>query len=362
MSYLVVPATLPANRTEVTESWLIETLSLHPRFADDPIESVTINPMGEGLGQLSSLLLADVSCASSTIQLVIKLHVDVPEMHQSAMTYGHYDSEVNFYNFLADKIPLRTPEIYAAQIDRESERVLIIMESFDGWHSPNQINGASLKEVTIATESLCDLTAAFWNIPLQNEFPWVRTLQSSAYDSLPNDYNALTDATLDRLDLLPEGSAAAMRMIGANYGVLKGMLSTGHQALAHWDYRVENLFYGPCDEFAVIDWQFMMMTNPATDLAYLLSTNIDTKLRRESESELMDRFLDGLARQGVRDYNRIDLEKDFRVALLGISGIVVIGGGIFDVTNKRSHALFNAIGSRMFQTIEDWDALAMLPR
>ena len=75
----------------------------------------------------------------------------------------------------------------------------------------------------------------------------------------------------------------------------------------------------------------------------------------------MDRYLDGLSRHGVTGYGRADLEHDFRKALLGISAIAVIGGGSFDDSNARSHALFSAVASRMFQAIEDWDAVEVLP-
>ena len=223
------------------------------------------------------------------------------------------------------------------------------------------MDGASLKEVIIATQNLSGLTATFWDAPLIERQPWVRNYQSPAYQSLPDHYNGLIDVVLDRLGDLPQSSGAAMRAISSNYRSMMEILSSGHQALAHWDYRVENLFFGPNDEFAVIDWQLMMMTNPATDFAYLLSTNINTTLRRDSEDELMDLYLEGLREHGVKGYSRSDLEIDFRKALLGISAIPVVGGGSFDITNARSQTLFNAIGSRMFQTIEDWDALAMIP-
>ncbi len=58
---------------------------------------------------------------------------------------------------------------------------------------------------------------------------------------------------------------------------------------------------------------------------------------------------------------RNDLERDLRKALLGVSCIPIIGGANFDLDNERSHALSEAIFSRMFQAIEDWEALKLLP-
>ena len=363
LSTLVEPAQLPADRSEVTERWLVSALASHPSFSADPIESASLQPLGDGSGQLSTLILADLGLHSgATRQLVVKLHANVPDMHELALRYEHYDSEVNFYRQMADAVPLRTPEIYAARIDRDTERVLLIMESFADWHLPDQIEGATLEEVTIATEQLAGLTATFWNAPVRERFPWLRTLKSKAYESLASDYVDNTKEAMERLHgALPRGAASAAHAIGASYPAVMEELCVGNQALSHWDYRVENLFYGPNGEFAVIDWQLMMFTNPATDLAYLLSSNIDVELRRRSEDELMARFLEGLARHGVPNYGRNDLERDLRKALLGVSCIPIIGGANFDLDNERSHALSEAIFSRMFQAIEDWEALKLLP-
>jgi len=50
-----------------------------------------------------------------------------------------------------------------------------------------------------------------------------------------------------------------------------------------------------------------------------------------------------------------------RKALMGVSCIPIIAGANFDLENERSHALLEAAGGRMFQAIEDWDALKLLP-
>ncbi|MEJ2238881.1 MAG: hypothetical protein P8X82_11340 [Gemmatimonadales bacterium] len=138
MGILMHPPAYPANRSEASSEWLIETLNRHLAFAQDPLESATLHHMGDGVGQLSTLIRADLSRASGTpTQVVVKLHTAVPEMHAIALRYGHYESEVNFYRYLADEIPMRTPEVFVAGLEPDTGHVAIIMESFNGWHSPN---------------------------------------------------------------------------------------------------------------------------------------------------------------------------------------------------------------------------------
>ena len=238
---------LPVDRSEVTETWLAETLASHQSFSADPIRSVKLEYRGDGLGQLSTLVLADLICDSgSKYQVVIKLHADVPAMHELAMHYGHYESEINFYNHFSDQVPMRTPQVYVAEMDLETERVLLIMESFADWHSPNQVTGATLEEIITATDALAGLTAAFWNAPIRRQYPWIRNMQSDVFESYPSDYVNNTDEALVRLGTAWPGSAEqAARTIGGRCEHLVARLTEGIQAMSLWDYRVENFFYGP---------------------------------------------------------------------------------------------------------------------
>ena len=117
------------------------------------------------------------------------------------------------------------------------------MESFADWHSPDQIEGATLDELTIATEHLSGLTAAFWDKPVREDYPWLRNILSPAFKSLLDDHCNLMATALTRLgDSLPKSSEQAIHVIGSKYRPLMAKLSSGHQALSHWDYWVENLF------------------------------------------------------------------------------------------------------------------------
>jgi thiamine kinase-like enzyme len=244
----------------------------------------------------------------------------------------------------------------------DAERVTLIMESFADWHSPDQVAGATAEEVTTATETLAGLTATFWNKPIREQHPWIRNMHSEVFANMPSEYLDNIEGSMNHIgDALPANAEETARKIGDNFDGLMSHFTEGPQVLSHWDYRVENFFYGPDREFVVIDWQLMMTTRPGADLAYLLCTNIETELRREIESDLMDLYLEGLHRAGVENYSRNDLERDYRFAMLPVSSISIIGGASVDVTNLRSHALVKAMGRRLFQAIEDWDAVALLP-
>lgn len=361
---LVPPAGFPACREAVTPNWLRETLTDHPRFSLDPIRTVALTNLGDGLGQLSALTLADLTCASGRrTQLVIKLHAPVPEMHQVGLAYGHYKNEVKFYAEMAQRVPMRTPEIYVSAMDSAQDRVVIVMEGLRGWHSPDQIAGATAQEVSIAVNALAGLAATFWNAPPLEAFPWLRAADSSAYASLPHDYAACLPLALERFESIwPKGSSRSLARIAEGYGALREAMLKRTQVLSHWDYRVENLFFAPGGELAVIDWQLMCLDSPANDLAYLLATNVETALRREIEAEMMMLYLSRLRKHGVVGYGEAQLIADYRLALLSVSVIVIIGGANADIGNPRSRELFARMGSRLLGAIDDWRATDVLDR
>ncbi len=361
---LIDPVSFPASRDEVTEAWLTDSLSHHPSFKADPIQTVRLSNLGDGIGQLSALTLAEISCRSGRrVPLVVKLQASVPEMHQVARHYDHYGAEVNFYREMAVEVPMHTPEVYVSAMDAASDRVLIIMEAFTDWHSPDQVTGATAEQVAIAAGELAGLASAYWNEQPQSRFPWLRSADAQAFASLPEDHAACLPVALDRFeDLWPEGAAETLQPISERYAAIRDAIINGTQVLSHWDFRVENLFFGPEGELAVIDWQLMHMDNPANDLAYLLGTNIDIELRREIEGDIMTLYLRGLRDHGVSDYGMADLVADYRLSLLSLTAIPLIGGANMDMGNARSRALFAAMGARLVAAIQDWDAIDLLDR
>ncbi|MEE4362071.1 MAG: phosphotransferase [Pseudomonadales bacterium] len=358
----VAPWRFPACRAEITTDWLLNTLQPHPSFRRDPIAAVRLSDLGDGIGQLSALTLAELTCRSGARRtLVVKIQAPVPEMHEVALSYGHYESEVGFYGQMAREVRLRTPEIYVCALDQARNRVLIVMEAFTDWHSPDQLEGATAEEVAIATRALSSLASTYWESPPLKRFPWLKTATSPAFASMPSDYAACVPELLTRFEARwPANASATLDRISAGYAGLQQAVATGTQVLAHFDFRVENLFFGPDGSLAVIDWQLMHMNNPANDLAYLLATNVDVSLRRDIERDMMHLYLEGLRECGIVGYGLAELERDFRLALLYISVIPVIGGANADMGNARSAALFEIMGGRLLTAIEDWQALDAL--
>ena len=360
----IAPEQLPIDRDAVEETWLISTLAPHPEFQSDPVTSASFSALGDGLGQMSEMLIAHTRRASGAeLPLVIKLHTTVEDMRNLAIRYHHYLRETNFYQKLADEVPVRTPSIYAAGYDQDVRRTALVMEYVGDTHySPDQLTGATLAEVELAIDRLAQLTATFWDSPLRATHDWMGNANAEFYKSSLTDYPNSIDETLRRFgDSIP-GLEAAARKIGTRLNEIHDYLCDGVQVLTHWDYRVENMFFSSTDpdDFVLLDWQLMLWMRPGWDFIYLVGTCMDQALRQQHLDTLIDRYLEQLALNGVAGYGRNEFEQDLRMAAMACTIVPIVGGAGYDENNDRSAELFKTIGERIFSTVDDLGSLSLL--
>ena len=97
------------------------------------------------------------------------------------------------------------------------------------------------------------------------------------------------------------GEALATNVIRMLDGFVEGPTT-----LVHGDYRADNLFFGGAGQgapaLAAVDWQVSSRGAGAFDLAYFLSGNVSTEVRRSIEMDLLKHYTDILRENGVRDF------------------------------------------------------------
>jgi len=354
-----MPKNIPTSMQDVTDQWLIEKISAHPDFANDPISGVSRQPVGEGIGQVGEFNKVTVETESARIiSLFLKLRAPVEGMHAVALRYKMYEKEVRFYNELAQQMSVRTPTVYYADYDSATENIALLLEFMDGWHSPDQISGASHTQTIAAIKQLATINAPYWN--RTEELPWLPTMQTDYLQQTIGDMQACRDVFFQRFgNELPISKADFHRIIEAWPTILDG-LSEGNLTLTHYDYRVENMFFsGDENAVAVIDWQLIAALRAGWDLTYLIGTNIPIEQRHANEQEYIDTYLQHMHEHGV-NYSETDLRYDMKWSLLGLCSIAVIGGANFDAENMRSFELFKIISQRLFEAIADHGALSVI--
>ena len=157
-------------------------------------------------------------------------------------------------------------------------------------------------------------------------------------------------------DVLPEVS----RYVDGLRAVMQSM-GQRTQTFVHGDVRLDNVMFGAGDQHAVtlLDWQAVMVSNPAHDLSYMLSQSLDVETRRAHEAELVEYYHSALLRNGVSDYSLEQFYDDYDVGVLFLFSYPLIIGGFCDMS-PRAVQLAEAVLERSSTTVSDRKLLGLL--
>jgi hypothetical protein len=350
---------IPDSLEAVTDDWLLTLVQHDKALHGEDVTHIARRQVGDGIGQSGEFSRVTATTASGlTKDYFLKLRAPLDGMHQVALHYRMYEKEFKFYTELAGQMPARTPQIFYAEFDKQNEKIVLLMEFMDSWHSPDQIVGATDKQVRSAIKALAKISAPLWG--KTSALEWLPTYADGYLHETHGDMQACAPIFAERfMDALPIAQQDFDRMI-SGWPAIMEKLCEGPLTFTHNDFRSENLFFSADDsEVAVIDWQLISAIRPSWDFAYLIGTNIKTDMRRANQQQYIDLYLAELAKHGI-SYAEADLREDMKWTLLGNATIPVIGGSNFVISNARSFELFKQIGIRLFETILDFDAFSVL--
>ena len=348
---------IPETPEALTPEWLNEVLAPAERISD-----VQQQVLGEGEGFVGDILRLSLNDTSGhTSSLIAKL----PKLENRAVgeLLGAYEREIMFYQTLGKHLPVRSPELYYADFDRDkgSENQEVILRKADAlprWTNPittrlgrwiagakkrryilliedlasaepgDQVAGADRGRCAAALREIARMHAAYWNAPeLEAQF-WllpmdidVNMRQRMAVDARQTFANVFPEANELLTPFLDEACERGIDMTRE--------LASGPTTLLHYDLRLDNLMFDG-DEIVFIDWQLVRRGNPAYDVAYFLSSAVTDD---GSAGDLLQIYLQALVDQGITGYEQGQLEADYRKSLrviaMGLSTVdqVNVGDG-----------------------------------
>ena len=86
-------STIPGNMSEVREEWLFDLLKTEEKFTEDEIESISREPVGEGIGQSGEFNRVEViSRSGKKTNYFLKLRAPLHGIHPVAMRYRMYEN------------------------------------------------------------------------------------------------------------------------------------------------------------------------------------------------------------------------------------------------------------------------------
>jgi aminoglycoside/choline kinase family phosphotransferase len=314
-----------------------------------PIEPVLVEPLGDGVGLLASLVRVHLADGR---RLVVKRPASDAGNRGIAVRFGYYAREAGTYHDLLPRPGVRAPRCHAV-IDHRDGPVLVLDDLGD-LRPGDQLAGATPAEAFAAAECAARIHAAFWNDPVLAACAWL----PGPTDEVVAGYGRLFDLTWDAFCarasafVPPAHLATATRAITA-FDDVCAHFSSAPRTLVHGDYRLDNLMFDADGEATALDWQLAAWGRGPYDLALFLAGSMETDVRRTCEDEVVACYHAALVAASVPDYPLDACWADYRRGLVlnlpnPVTALVAVSGG-----TERGRQMLAANARRALAAVAD---------
>ena len=127
-----------------------------------PARRVSVVPLGEGVGLMSSIARATIEMADGTTTTCIVKVIAQTENVEISKGLNFYANEVNFYRYLSQDCPIKTPQCLYAYLDESTQDFLLVLEDMGDADAGNQLEGCSREIMSLAFVRSAELHGRFW--------------------------------------------------------------------------------------------------------------------------------------------------------------------------------------------------------
>jgi aminoglycoside phosphotransferase (APT) family kinase protein len=362
---------LPDSTSALTPAWLTAALRSSGTIEPDTeVVACHARALGAGGGLMALVARIELEyageCALAPRSVIAKFPSPVADNRAVADTYDMYGREVRFYQELAATTPVARPQCYfAAQAPSGSDFVLLL-EDLGDRRIGDQAAGSDLAEAEIVVDAMAAFHASSFGHTDDRRYAWLtRHANAAQIAGMTAGFAFGWPRFIEMLgDLVPPPVRVWGERVGPATGMLLERLCAGPLVITHGDFRLENMFFAAQPgqpAFAIVDWQSITKSSPGQDLAYYLTQSVRLDIRRAHEAALLDRYLEGLQRHGIRHYSRDQLRHDYRLAALYLLDYAVVIAATLDLSNERGMAIARALSARCCAALDDLDCQSLLP-
>lgn len=348
---------VPRSMSDDVGGWLADALGEHGSLA-----AVEVTVIGQGEGFVGQLGRVELDWAEARpgapASVVVKLPTDDPGGRAVGQMMGLYERESRFYAELAHTVPVRVPRCYVNAADPQTDTWALVLEDLAPLVPGDQVAGADLERAELVVDRLARFHARFYGKPELDDLDWIPSLVGPTTAMIvPMFEDSWDDFVAHYGGRVPgrvlgwmEGFAPQVPAFLESYVDLP-------TTVTHGDFRLDNMFFGEGDEFALIDWQMSMRVPGSSDLVYFLVTNLTPELRKHHEWHLIDRYLDALRAEGVGDdlLPRETVVRGYREGAL-LFGLMFVSTMTMERANPRGEAFFDALVERTTTAIDELES------
>lgn len=349
----------PVGPEQVTEAWLSEALG-------GTVERFDLEQIGVGVGILGRLYRVTLAGEGVPPSVIAKFPtLDEGARMNVVAPLRFYEKEVRFYEQAAGATPLATPAVHFSAFDAESGDFALLLEDFGSRRMADQTVGCTIDDARTAVDAMAALHAAWWDSPRFDELPWLYAAKDPPF---PQVIGGMFKQAWPRfLEGFGSHVPPRIRAFGERFPDLVPWFfeqaARPPITLCHGDFRLDNFFFATDASHAAVagvDWQIAIKGRGGYDLGYFVSQSLTTAHRRTHEDELLDRYEQALAANGVV-YPDGELRHDYRWTIAFCFTYPVVAGGQIELANERAVELVTGMLDRAITAIDDTDALALLP-
>lgn len=351
---------IPKTIDEVTSQWLSDVL--HTAIADFDHKQI-----GQGIGLMGDIYRITIQHEDEKLpkSMVVKLPSSAEENRVQGVQLGMFEAEVRFYRELAPDATVGLPKIYHAEIEPGTADFVIVMEDLGALTMVDQSEGMSPEQAMAAVRVLASIHAVWWDKVQTPAMEWIPAMTGPRITFVDEMLKQIFPVFSDGFaDYLPKGGLEIYELFAGNYlNVNKTLAARSPWTLAHQDYRVENMMFGPrgSGQVVVLDWQGIGRGPGAYDLAYILGGSMTVEERRVHEQTLVHAYHDQLTEAGVQGYDFTQLWDDYGLAhLQGGLATSMVTGGSMDLSNERGLKLIATMSERHVTAAMDHNGLERL--
>lgn len=354
-----------AGTHEITLDWINEKLKTSGRLKTQ-VTDLKVHTIGEGvglMGELARLELKYLGDEQLPTTMIAKCAAQNDNIHV-ARVLDFYNREVNFYNRINRDCGLKVPDSYYAAVDQDTYHCVILMEDL-GDVSPNdQIVGASETEAFSAIDEISGMHAKYWGKASDPDFSWAYALMGKESCETLRDlvYAPAVEPCIDNFaSFFDDDSRHLVREVGKRFPEFWADRVSPFETLIHGDYRQDNFLYMSEGEAAtVMDWQISGVGRGIFDFSYFMCQSLPSAMRHKLEKPLLERYIAGLVKGGVTEYDFDTAFEDYRSMILGCLVYPVTVCGSLDLSNERGKALGETMLERNLTAIKQLNCADLL--
>jgi aminoglycoside/choline kinase family phosphotransferase len=347
----------------LTPRWLTEALAAAEQLPAGRVVDVDASPVGTGqMCDTVRLTLHFDRVVDAPATMIAKLPAADETSRATARSLGSYENEVRFYQVLAPELPVRTPDVYYADIDVATASFILLLEDMAPAEQGDQLRGCSLGTAQLAVDELVRLHAPRWGDPALEQLAWLHRDRAAQREFLlaflPGAWDGFRERYSGELD---------QDVISAGSALMADLTSyldadTRPWTVVHGDYRLDNLLFDPSPggvPVTVVDWQTCTHGPATQDVAYFIGAAMGPDERRNAERGLVRRYHDGLLSAGVEDYGWERCWQDYRRSTwAGL--IMAVAASMLVERTARGDLMFSTMAARHARHALDLDAVELL--